>query len=287
MRLSYERLVRAAVAAFAGIFLAACQSSNLPISPNGPNGNYWSTNSALLRIVNGSPNAGTPCTVGGQNTTCVDVVVDGSVVASGVPYPTIQALDSFAILPYVSVPSGSALIQIYQAGTKNFVYEMGVPVSANKKYSFILAGQAPIAPPAPFFAGFLFNDGLFNAPFGAGMVTFHNASPNAGSTAFLLACAACGTGITVGTASPPTVPGVAVPAVGPVNLVPSAGYLLTGTAAATRTLAPSALDPADTSNTLPDPTGKQNVSVYEVDTAGGGMPPNGNFQLIGVFDTNG
>jgi hypothetical protein len=279
MQLSYGRLARAAVAAFAGIFLAACQSSNVPIAANGPNPNFWSTNNALLRIVNGSPNAGSACTVGGNPTTCVDVVIDGSVVASGVPYPTIPALDSFAILPYISVPSGAALIQIFQAGTKNPIFEGGVPVSANKKYSFVLAGQLPIAPPSPFFAGFLYNDGLFNAPFGGGMVTFHNASPNVASSMYVLNCSACGAGILAGSAGPPTTPGVAVPAVGPVNVVPSAGYSLAATGAAS--LVPSSLDGADTTNTLPDPSGKQNVSVYQVDTAGAGSA------LIGVFDTNG
>jgi uncharacterized protein DUF4397 len=273
MQLSYGRVTRAAVGAFAGICLAACQSSNVPISANGPNPNFWSTNNALLRIVNGSPNAGSPCTVAGNPTTCVDVVVDGSVVASGVPYPTIAALDSFAILPYISVPSGAALIQIFQAGTKNPVFEAGVPVSANKKYSFVLAGHVPIAPPSPFFAGFLYNDGLFNAPFGGGMISFHNASPNVPSTTFKMNCIACGTGITAGTAA------TGGSTVGPVNVVPSAGYSLTASVAPP--LAPSAIDPADTSDTLPDPSKKQNLSVYQVDTAGTGSA------LIGIFDTNG
>lgn len=273
MRFSYERLAGATVAMFAGAVLAACQGSNVPIAANGPNPNSWSTNNALLRVVNGSPNAGTPCVVAAQPTTCVDVVVDGSVVATGVPYPTIPALDAFAILPYVSVPSGQALVQIFPAGTHAPVFETGVKVSANKKYSLVLAGQTPVAPPLPFFAGFLYNDGLFNAPLGAGMITFHNASPNAASSNYALNCAACGTGITAGTA------GTGGSTVGPVNVVPSGGYSLTGTGVAP--FAPSSIDPADSSDTLPDPSGKQNLSIYQVDTLGAGSA------LIGAFDTNG
>ena len=276
MRLSSRHLAAVFVATLSGVALAACQSSDVPMSPNGPNGQSFSTNNALIRIVNGSPTAGTSCL--GGTTTCVDVSVDGTVIARGVPYPANASLDPFGILPYVSVPAGPVLIEIFQSGTTNLVFEPTAPLvlSANKKYSFVLGGNAPSLPPAPaFFPGFLFQDGLFNSTFGNSMATFHNASPNAGSQQFNVTCSACPAGGQNYGAS--SAPGVIV---GPVNLVPSANYTLGTT---TTSIPASALDGNNTGNVLPDPLGKPNVSIFLVDTVGGA----GSFQVIGIEDTNG
>lgn len=283
MRLSFQHLAAALAATLAGTVVAGCQGSDLPMPPNGPDSQFFSTNNALLRVVNGSPTAGSPCTVAGQATHCVDVAIDGSIVARGVPYPTIPALDAFAILPYVSVPSGQALIQIYQSPTTpggpegSLVYGLPATISANKKYSFVLAGQAPLPPPAPpFFQGYLFNDGLFNAVFGATMADFHNASLNAGGVQFQVTCASCTAG---GEPIGKSNQGAGA-IVGPVSLIPSSGYTL-GTAA--QSVSVAAINALDTGGVLPDPFGKQNVSVYLVDTVGGA----GSYQAIAVEDTNG
>jgi len=280
MRLTYRHLAAAVVAALTSLTLSGCQGSDLPMPPNGPSGQSFSTNNALIRVVNGSPTAGIASA--GCPSTCIDVVVDGSVIARGVPYPAASALDAFAILPYVSVPSGAVLIQIFQSGTSTPVFEPTTPLvlSAGKKYSFVIAGNAPLPPPAPaFFPGFLFNDGLFNSPFGGTMADFHNASPNAGSLQFFVTCTACTAGgQNIG--SPVGVGGIA----GPVSLVPSANYVFNASNAATMSLAASALNGTNTGGVLPDPFGKPNVSIYAVDTAGLGSA---NFQLIGVEDSNG
>jgi hypothetical protein len=288
MRFRGRQLVAALLAALAGSALAACQVSDLPMPPNGPQNQFFSTNNALIRIVNGSPTAGSACTVGGQATTCVDIVVDGSTIARGVPYPTVSALNPFAILPYVSIPSGPVLIQIFQAGTSTPVFEPTAPLilSAGKKYSFVLGGNAPI-PPSPFFPGYLYNDGLFNSLFGNTMADFHNASPNAGSLQFFVTCASCpGGGQNIGNpVSVPTAP-LTGGMVGPVNLVPSSNYALGAkNGSATKTITATQLDGTNTGGVLPDPVGnKPNVSVYTVDLLGAGAA---NFQVIAVQDTNG
>jgi len=283
MRLTFRHLA-ATVTAVVATVLAACQSSDLPISPNGPQGQSFSTNNALLRIVNGSPTAGSPCTVAGQSTVCIDIVIDGKRIPTppglpGFPYPVIPQLDSAAILPYVSVPSGPVLIQIFRSGTNIPVFEPTTPplvLSANKKYSFVLAGTAPLPPPNPgFFQGYLFNDGLFNAGFGATMADFHNAAPSAGAQQFQVTCDSCVNPQLIGA---PAGPGGIV---GPVSLIPSSNYTV-GTTVTQLVIA--ALNPlGNPGGVLPDPAGKQNVSVFIVDT--NGAPPT--FQPIAVEDTNG
>ncbi len=276
----------AAAALVACVFAANCSGIDTPAPPNGPSSQSFSTNNALIRVVNGSPTAGSACVVGGQATTCVDVYVDGKPVALGVPYPTIPALVPFAVLPYISVPSGPALVQIYQSGTSNLVFEpvpspapsLGAPqitLSANKKYSLVLAGNAPIAP-EPFFPAYLFADGLFNSQFGQVMGDFHNASPNAGSQQFEVVCNACPAGgekIGSSAVGPGSV-------VGPVNMIPSGGYTLGTT---TKQIPASQINGTNTGNVLPDPFGKPNVNIYLIDTLGG----SGSFQVIGVEDRNG
>jgi hypothetical protein len=290
MRLT-SRHFAATFAAVTAAVLTACQSSDLPMPPNGPQGQGFSTNNALIRIVNGSPTAGSPCTVAGQATTCVDVVIDGTRInpppgLPGFPYPTIPLLNSAAILPYVSVLSGPVLIQIFQSGTTNLVFETQpktpLVLSANNKYSFAIAGQAVLPPPAlPFFQGYLFKDGLYQAVFGGSMTDFHNASPNAGSLQYNVTCAACPVGgQNIGAAAGPG--GV----VGPTSLVPSSNYAFnaTNSTPTTMTITAANLNGLNVSGVIPDPFGKQNISIYAVDTAGLGA---GNFQLIGVEDTNG
>jgi hypothetical protein len=276
MRPTYRHFAAALVATLTSYTLWGCQGGDVPMPANGPNSQSFSTNNALIRIVNGSPTAGVVSA--GCPSTCVDIEVDGTFIARGVPYPAAPALDPFAILPYVSVPSGPVLIQIFQAGTNTLVFEPTTPLvlSAGKKYSFVLAGNAPLLPPAPpFFPGYLFNDGLFQSQLGQSMATFHNGSPNAGSQQFQVTCTACtGGGQHFGN------PAGAGSIVGPVNLIPSANYTLGTT---TTSIAASALNGANTGSVLPDPLGKPNVSIYLVDTLGGA----GNFQVIGIEDSNG
>jgi len=292
MRPTFRNLAAAAAVAVA-IFAAACQSSDLPISSNGPNGQSFSTNNALIRFVNGSPTAGSACTVATQTTTCVDVFIDGHKIPSppgapGIPYPTVPSLNPFAVLPYISVPAGPVLIQVYQSGTKTLVFEPGNPpptpapmtLTAGKKYTFAIAGNAPLPPPSlPFFQGYLFVDGLYQAGFGDSMTDFHNASFNAGSLQYFVTCAACpGGGQNIGN---PVGPGGTV---GPVSLVPSSNYAFNAKNAATQTITASTLNGLNVNGVIPDPFGKQNVSIYAVDTAG---LLTSDFQLIGVEDTNG
>jgi hypothetical protein len=280
MRPTLQHISAWAVAVLVSLSVASCTGIDTPMPPNGPDPQSFSTNNALIRIVNGSPTAGSACVVGGQATTCIDVFVDGKLVAPGVPYPTVAALSPFAILPYVSVPAGPVLIQLFQSGTHTPVFENApspappLIVSAGKKYSFVLGGNAPV-PPDPFFAGYLFNDGLFNPLFGISMADFHNASINAGAQQFEVFCNACTTGgQQIGN------PAAAGTIVGPVNLVPSGSYTLGTT---TKQIAASTLNGLNTGSVLPDPFGKPNVSIYLVDTVGGA----GNFQVIGIEDSNG
>jgi len=286
MRLTFRHLA-ATVMAVAATVLAACQSSDLPISANGPQGQSFSTNNALIRVVNGSPTAGSPCTVAGQSTHCIDIVLDGKRIPTpqglpGFPYPTISALDSAAILPYVSVPAGPVLIQIYKSGTNTLVFEPTTPtliLSANKKYSFVLAGNAPLPPPAPsFFQGYLFTDGLYQAAFGGSMTDFHNASPNAGSLQYNVTCASCPAGgQNIGG---PVGPGGVV---GPASLTPSSNYAF-DTNAGAQTITAAQINGLNVNGVIPDPFGKQNITIYAVDTTGLGTTF---YQLIGVEDTNG
>ena len=284
MRPKFGQWAVPGVVALIGLILAACSGIDSPAPTNGPDQQSFSTNNSLLRIVNGSPTAGSPCVVAGQATTCVDIVVDGKLVAANVPYPAVPAAQTqFAVLPYISIPSGAVLIQIYQSGTTNLVFENPPPplpqlgkLTAGKKYSFVLAGNAPVAPD-PFFNGFLFTDGLFNSQPGQVMADFHNASPNAGSQQFEVTCAACTSGgQTIGN---PAGPGTIV---GPVSLIPSGNYTLGTT---TKQITAQSINGANVNNVLPDPTAptKPNVSIYLIDTVGGA----GNFQVIGVEDQNG
>ena len=284
MSLKHRRFAAAALAALTGLMLASCSGSDLPMPPNGPDGQGFSTNNALLRIVNGSPNAGSPCTVLGVVTTCVDVFVDGKLVAPQLPYEQGGLIGSpVAIQPYLSVVAGQVLVQIFASPTTpggkegSLVFDQAVNTSAQNKYSFVLAGQIALPPPnPPFFQGYLFKDGLFQAGFGDVMADFHNASPNAGSQQFEVTCDACPSGgQNIGD---PASPGSVV---GPVSLVPSAGYSL-GTSG--HLIQEKTINAVNTDSVLPDPFGKPNVSIYVVDTLGIGS---GNFQIIGVEDTNG
>ena len=279
MSLKHRRFAATAIIALTAFVLSSCTGSDLPMPPNGPNGQGFSTNNALVRVVNGSPNAGSPCTVFGVATTCVDVFLDGKLVAPFVPYSQGGLPGSAAILPYVSVVSGQVLIQIFASPTVpggpegNEVYGLPITTSANNKYSFVLAGQTILPPPAPpFFQGYVYKDGLFQSGFGEVMGVFHNASLNAGSVQFTVNCDACPTNQAIGN------PAAAGTSRGPTSLIPSGGYTL-GTL--TASIQASALNGLNTGSVLPDPVGKQNVSIYIVDTLGNG------FQIIGIEDTNG
>ncbi|HEY7994407.1 MAG TPA: DUF4397 domain-containing protein [Candidatus Eremiobacteraceae bacterium] len=275
----HRRFAAAAVAALTAFVLSSCTGSDLPMPPNGPNGQGFSTNNALVRVVNGSPNAGSPCVVLTVTTTCVDVFLDGKLVAPFVPYSQGGLTGSAAILPYASVVSGQVLVQIFASPTVpggpegTEVYGLPIATSANSKYSFVLAGQAILPPPnAPFFQGYTFKDGLFQAQPGDVMADFHNASPAAGSVQFAVNCDGCPTDQPMGNAaSPGTVRG-------PFSLIPSGGYSFKANATP---IPASALDGANTGDVLPDPLGKPNVNIYVVDTLGSG------FQIIGIEDTNG
>jgi hypothetical protein len=279
MSLKHRRFAAAAVAALTAFVLTSCTGSGLPMPPNGPNGQGFSTNNALVRVVNGSPNAGSACTVFGVATTCVDVFLDGKLIAPFVPYSQGGLPGSAAILPYASVPSGQVLVQIFASPTVpggpegNEVYGLPIATSANTKYSFVIAGQAVLPPPnPPFYQGYVFKDGLFQAGFGDVMGMFHNASLNAGTVQFTVNCASCPHNQPIGN---PAAAGVGR---GPTSLIPSGGYTL-GTL--TASIPASNLDGLNTGNVLPDPLGKQNVSIYIVDTLGSGS------QIIGIEDTNG
>lgn len=282
MSLKHRRFAAASVAALTGFALASCSGSGLPMPPNGPDGQNFSTNNSLFRVVNGSPNAGSPCVVASIATTCVDVFLDGKLVAAGVPYAQGNlALFSAGILPYVSVVAGQVLVQIYASPTVmggpegTLVFDQAETTSAGSKYSFVLAGQAVLPPPAPpFFQGYLFKDGLFQAQPGDVMGDFHNASPNAGSVQFAVNCDACPSNQAIGTAaSPGTVRG-------PISLIPSGDYSISANATSIPALA---LNGNNHGNVLPDPVGRQNVNIYVVDMLGGA----GNFEIIGIEDTNG
>lgn len=279
MSLKHRRFAAAAVAALTAFVLSSCTGSDLPMPPNGPNGQGFSTNNALVRVVNGSPNAGSACTVFGVATTCVDVFLDGKLIAPSVPYSQGGLPGSAAILPYASIPAGQVLVEIFASPTVpggpegNEVYGLPITTSANTKYSFVLAGQAVLPPPnPPFYQGYVFKDGLFQAGFGDVMGVFHNASPDAGTVQFTVNCDSCPNNQAIGN------PAAAGTSRGPVSLIPSGGYRL-GTA--TASIPASNLNGLNTGDVLPDPFGKQNVSIYLVDTLGSG------FQIIGIEDSNG
>ena len=72
--------------------------------------------------------------------------------------------------------------------------------------------------------------------------------------------------------------------VGPVSLVPSSNYAFNATNGTPKTITATQLNGLNPNGVIPDPFGKQNISIYAVDTAGAGAA---NYQLIGVEDTNG
>lgn len=294
MRPSDRIIGSIALAVLAGGLIAGCQGSNVPMPANGPQNQFFSTNNAQIRFVDGAPNAGPPTASGSpcpsNNSCAVDVVIDGApistVVGSFNPYDNPIG---GTIGPYYSFPSGQALIQVFEHGTTTLVFEGAVSVSAGKKYSFVLAGQAPASPPPapPFYAAFLFTDTAYQSTTGSTQGNFHNASINAPSVTFIADCSAC----------PPPPAGQPIgsgafasgKASGLVQLTPSGEYLFTGSnsggnaGASSSIIEVKSIDGHDAGSTLPDPfaPSQPNVSVYAVDTLGTG------FELIGTLDSNG
>jgi hypothetical protein len=275
------------LAVLAGAVIAGCQGSNLPMPANGPQDQWFSTNNAQIRFVDGAPNAGPAGCAAGTSACSVDVVIDGATVLPllGNFNPSDNPIGS-TIGPYYSFPAGQALIQIFEHGTATPVFEGSVSISAGKKYSFVLAGTGPATPaptpPAPdFYPAYMFTDTAYQSMPGTTEATFHNASVNAASVTFSATCSACPAGgQPIGTG--PLATGKSVNAV---NLTPSGGYTFKGVSGANSpTIAVSAIDGKDTGSTLPDPLAptQPNVSIYAVDTLG-----SPNFELIGALDPNG
>ena len=291
MRFRSGQFVTAALAVMTAASLAGCQGSGLPMPVNGPNPQGFSTNNALVRFVDGSPDAGPAGCTAGTASCSVDVVMDGSFIGTFNPSnnPSLSTISG-----YLSFPSGQVLVQIFQHGTPNPVFEGAFAVKGATKYSIVLAGNGPINPPPPpapqFFPVLQFSDGTFLTGVGGSQINFHMASDNAASVQFEVRCAACAAPQLFGklVAFPSNnLTGVTV---GPANLTPSGNYQLQavsqGGGGTTKTVTPSQIDGLDTGNVLPDPyvPTKPNVSVYAVDTTGSGAAA---FQLIGTIDNNG
>jgi hypothetical protein len=292
VRPTVTQITAAALAAFAGFAIVGCQGSGLPLPPNGPQSQSFSTNNALLRFVDGSPNAGVTGCAAGTAACSVQVVIDGTTVttAAGTPFNPSDSPISSTISSYYSFPSGQALIQVFQfdtvlgAVTTNLVFEGAVTVKAGSKYSFVLGGQGPALPPPapPFYPGYLFTDGSFLLQ-GVAEATFHNGSPNAGGLQFSVTCTSCPAGgQKIGSSN-----GTDAATIGPVSLLSSGGYSIGATNGTAKSITPAQLDGANTGNQLPDPVDplkRPNVSIYAVDTTGIGAA---DYELIGTLDSNG
>ena len=82
-----------------------------------------------------------------------DVLINGAVVASNVPYLGVQYQTDktgFAQLGYISVPSGNARISLNAAGTARQIFgPLSVNLTGGKSYS-IVAAEPTIPPSATY-----------------------------------------------------------------------------------------------------------------------------------------
>lgn len=258
MRLGMRLLGSFSVALLAAVALAACQSSDLPMPANGPNGQSFSTNNTLVRFLQGSPDVATP----------VDVYVDGSLVFSGVSFGQVVPRNPPNFTGgYVSVPAGQVLVVVYtHVGHALVIPPFVYSAKAGDKFDVALVGRAAAVPSRFQMLAIKeahFNNLSINGIFG---LAFDEASPNAsagGPVALNYNCNSCNPGITAGVAGL----GQSMP----VTYAPPAnGYTFT----------------ANGSNTVgPIPLGIPgiglNLTVFEFD-AGAATST-----IIGVIDPNG
>ena len=184
MRFSYRNLVVASAIALAIAAISGCTGSGLPMPANGPQGQSFSTNDALVRFVNGSPDLG-----------AVDVYLDGRLAFAGVGFgaiaptnPNIPGIQFPGTASYAAVPSGQALVTLYAAGTKTLV---AIPfvfsTKTGDRWSVVAAGNHV----TPTFQMLAFNDGHFITATGAFAFDFHEASPNQNNTTLTASCSGC------------------------------------------------------------------------------------------------
>jgi hypothetical protein len=196
-----QRLIAAAALICAGsIALAGCQGDANPYPPNGPSPNFFSTNNALVRFVQGSPDldaaAATP-TVAQP----VDVEIDGQIVATNVPFGAVVPFNpSTDIASYYSVPSGQVLVELLDPTSHALIaLPFAFTVKTGDRWSIMAGGNHIGGANGDTFEIFAANDGHYLTANNGFAFTFHNDSPNqgTGSTAASFSCTGCNGGPTV------------------------------------------------------------------------------------------
>jgi hypothetical protein len=190
MRLFNRLCAAAALSLIAGAALAGCTGDGNPYPPNGPNPNFFSTNNALVRFVQGSPDLDAT-TANPTVAQPVDVEIDGTIVAQSLPFGGIVPFNpSTDIASYFSVPSGQVLVELLDPTTHApvalpFVFT----VKTGDRWSIMAGGNHQGL--TPTFALFATNDGHYVTGNNGFAFTFHNDSPNQGSTSATFTCTGC------------------------------------------------------------------------------------------------
>jgi len=193
MRLSHRRILAALATAFAGSLLAGCPTNGTPIAPNGPDAQSFSTNNALVRFVQGSPD------LNATGTGLVDLEIDGTIVATNLPFGAIVPTNpTTGLSNYYSVPSGATLVELLAvpaAGSGLPPTLIGLPFEFTTKtgdrWSVTAGGNHIGGLGVETFNLFATNDGHYLTPANGFAFTFHNASPNQGTTTATFSCTGC------------------------------------------------------------------------------------------------
>lgn len=224
-----------ALALTVGIAGPACSDDD----PTGP-----TAATANVRVVHASPDAPN-----------VDVLVDGAVVLTNVPYEAASA--------YLAVPAGTRNFKVNATGTTTTVIDADVPLTAGESYTVMATGLVAAIQPL------VLTDDLANPASGNVKVRLVHAAPSAPTVDIYVTAP----GADLATASP-TLSGVPFRGYSDYLEVPAGNYQVRVTVAGTKTVA---ID----SGTLSIMAGEIRSGVA-LDNAGGGAP----FGAIVLADKN-
>ena len=218
------RSFRIGIALLASVALIGCDDDE----PNAP------AATAQLRVVHASPDAPN-----------VDVLVDGQVALSNVPYKASSS--------YVAVPAGSRNLRVRASGTSTVVIDADAPITAGEAYTVLATGTVAGIQPL------VLEDDLTLPGAGNVRVRLVHAAPAAGNVDIYVT--APGADLAAAT---PTLSGVAFRGFSPYLEVAAGTYRVRVTPAGTKTVA------IDVNNlTL---TAGQVRTAVAVDAPGGGAP---------------
>ena len=124
------------------------------------------SNNAYIRVINGSPDAGT-----------IDVTIDGNVKGTNLAYGAVGVFNSFA--------AGTHTANVYHAGNDNGTPLATGQVSINgaQDYTVVVTGEVHPSYQASTNLGFeTFTEQPFNTSSAGGALNYHNASPFVAAT---------------------------------------------------------------------------------------------------------